>query len=189
MMRNSMLAALTAAGLGLALSTIAVAQQPAATRPAQAQRGQGVQPTFNDQLFAMAAAAGGLAEVSTGRLAAERATGDAVKQYAQRMVQDHTDANRQLIALAQAKGIALPQQLDIKDQAAAAILSGLRGAEFDREYAKSQVAAHLCAVQLFTAESKLGRDAELKALAEKLLPTLEDHLQQARQLAGEAAGG
>jgi predicted outer membrane protein len=71
-----------------------------------------------DQKFMAKAASGGKAEVELGRLASERGTSDAVKQFAQRMVTDHGKANEELTQLAQRKGIALPADLDAQAQAA-----------------------------------------------------------------------
>src|SRR4051795_6002893 len=67
-----------------------------------------------DQSFVKEAAAGGMAEVELGRLAEERASSPGVKQFGQRMVDDHTKANEELKAIAQRKNIALPTDLPSK---------------------------------------------------------------------------
>ncbi len=69
-------------------------------------------------------------------------------------------------------------------QAEYAILASKRGEDFDRCYMKGQVAAHMCAVGLFKAESEMGQNSELKEFATQALPKLEQHLQMAKQLAG-----
>jgi len=136
-------------------------------------------------LFVMAAAAGGLAEVTTGNLALQRTEDQEVRQLAQRLIDDHTRANQELMSLAGARGIGVPATLDIKDQATVDVLNGLRRDEFDRAFIRDQVAAHMCAVALFEAESQRGGDPELRAFAAKTLPTLREHLQHARQHMGQ----
>jgi predicted outer membrane protein len=62
-----------------------------------------------DRKFITDAAHGGMAEVALGRLALERASSDEVKQFAQRMIDDHTRANEELMKLASSKGVTLPK--------------------------------------------------------------------------------
>ena len=87
--------------------------------------------------------------------------------------------------MAAAKRLALPRALSYQDQAAGAALANCQGVDFDRAYAKNQLAAHICAVELFTAEAKHGHDPEVKAWAAKTLPHLKQHLHMAMRLAKE----
>jgi putative membrane protein len=64
----------------------------------------------SDRRFVNEAAEAGMAEVAHGQLAAQRATNQEVKTFAQRMVDDHTKANQELMQLAMSKGITLPNQ-------------------------------------------------------------------------------
>jgi len=144
------------------------------TRSGAASDPAGAQMTM-DTLFAASAAVGGMAEVGTSRIAMERAGSDEIKMFAQRMVEDHTRTNRELIALTTQKGFQQPRGLDVKDQADVMILSSLRGEDFDKAYAKQQLAAHICMVNQFTAAAERGQDPELKAWAAKTLPALKEH--------------
>jgi putative membrane protein len=135
-----------------------------------------------DRRFVMEAAMGGMTEVELGRLAAERGSSDAVKQFGQRMVDDHSRANSELMQLVSGKGITLPTALDAKHQAMVAKMSRLSGAAFDSAYAKEMVKDHNKAVALFQREATGGADADLKAFAQKTLPTLQEHLRMARAL-------
>jgi putative membrane protein len=135
-----------------------------------------------DRRFIMEAALGGMAEVELGRLAAERGSSDAVKQFGQRMVDDHSRANSELMQLVSGKGITLPTALDAKHQNLVAKMSKLSGAAFDRAYAKEMVKDHSKAVALFEREAERGADADLKAFAQKMLPRLQEHLSMARTL-------
>jgi len=70
-----------------------------------------------DRKFVMSAAQGGLAEVQLGQLAAKNGSADTVKQFGQRMVDDHSKANDELKSLASSKQVTLPDSMDAKDKA------------------------------------------------------------------------
>jgi len=138
--------------------------------------------TITDEQFVSKASAAGLAEVSLGRLAAERASSAEVKKFGQRMVEDHTKANKELLTLADKKRFKVAERMDKTHQEAMDMMARLEGAEFDRQFMSQMVKDHEEAVSLFTAESKNGRDEDLKALATKTLPTLKEHLKMAQDL-------
>jgi len=142
-----------------------------------------------DRRFMMEAARGGMAEVKHGQLAAQRASSDAVKQFAQRMVQDHGKANSELMQLASQKGVTLPKQMGAEHMAVHNRLSRLSGAQFDRVYMQHQVRDHRKTVSLFQREANRGRDPDVKSWAAKTLPTLREHWQMARDLAAQTARG
>jgi len=135
--------------------------------------------TSHDRDFIMDAAMGGLMEVELGRLATQQGASDAVKQFGQRMVDDHSKANQELMSLASSKGITLPTELDEKHRAHMTKMSSMTGADFDREYVKIMVSDHRKDVSEFEKESTRGTDADLKAFAGKTLPTLQEHLRMA----------
>jgi putative membrane protein len=129
-----------------------------------------------DRKFVEEAAQGGMAEVQHGNLAAQRATNPQVKQFAQRMVQDHSKANDELKAVASARGITLPTTMDRKHHRAMEKLGKLSGAEFDREYMKHMVDDHKKDISLYEKQAKSGKDGDLKSFAAKTLPILQEHL-------------
>ncbi len=137
-----------------------------------------------DHKFIMEAAMGGMLEVELGRVAAQRGTSDAVKQFGQRMVDDHSKANEELMSLASSKGMTLPTALDEKDQKDVAKLSAMSGAEFDRAYSKMMLKDHEKDVKEFERQSTKAGDPELRAFVTKTLPTLQEHLQIAKTLPG-----
>jgi putative membrane protein len=136
-----------------------------------------------DRAFVMKAAQGGLAEVQLGQLATQKASSDEVKQFGQRMVDDHSKANDQLKQLATQKGIAIPDQLSSKDAATKARLEKLSGEQFDRAYMHDMVTDHTKDVSEFRTESKTAKDADVKNFASQTLPTLQEHLKQAQKVA------
>ncbi len=141
-----------------------------------------------DQSFVMEAARGVMLAVVLGRLAASQASNDDVKKFGQRMVDDHSKANNELSALAQKKNITLPKDLTSAEKATRDRLAKLNGAAFDKAYMRDMVRDHSNDVAAFSRESKSGKDADVKAWAGQTLPTLEDHLKQARQTASAVGG-
>jgi len=142
-----------------------------------------------DRNFLMDAVMGGMLEVELGRLATQQGASDAVKQFGQRMVDDHSKANQELMNLAQGKGITVPTTMDEKHHKDMTKLSSLSGADFDREYVKMMVSDHRKDVSEFEKESTRGTDADLREFASKTLPTLQEHLKLAEALPGAKSGG
>jgi putative membrane protein len=142
-----------------------------------------------DQVFAMTAGEGGLAEVQLGKLAEDRSASPEVKQFAQRLVQDHTTANQELLKIAKQKDISVPREVNDTHEEVVKLFSRLEGAEFDREFLRYQVMHHEKDTAAFALQAKDGQDPELKAFAAKHLPILKEHLQQARDLAAQQHAG
>ena len=136
-----------------------------------------------DRKFMMTAAMGGMAEVEMARLALQKSASDSVKQYAQKMIDDHTMAGDELKRLASMKGVALPAQPDAKHMAMMAKMGKLSGMGFDMMYVKEAgVKAHEKMEKLYMKESMSGMDMDAKAFASKTLPTVRMHLQMARDM-------
>jgi putative membrane protein len=133
-----------------------------------------------DRKFMEKAAQGGMAEVQLGKLATQKAESDQVKQFGQRMVDDHSKANQQLKQLASTKGVTLPTSLDKTSQHEYDKLSKLSGAQFDREYMDHMVSDHKKDISEFKSEAKKAKDADVKQFASSTLPTLEEHLNLAQ---------
>lgn len=135
-----------------------------------------------DENFVKKAAEGGMAEVKLGRLAEERGSNPAVKNFGRRMVQDHSKANNELKSVTSKESIPLPDEMDKSDQATYDRLSKLSGDAFDRAYARDMVKDHTKDIAEFQKEAKNGRDESIKNFAAQTLPTLQNHLEQARQM-------
>lgn len=135
-----------------------------------------------DAKFAMMAAMGGMEEVEMGRLAVEKGASDEVRQFGQRMVDDHSKANQELMQIASSKGMTLPTALDAKHQADMQKMSALSGEAFDKAYVKMMVKDHKKDVGEFQKESTRGADPEIKAFAASTLPTLQEHLQMIQRI-------
>ena len=166
-------------------------EKPAGTRPkAGAQAGSAAASgvAAADKTFVMEAAKGGMAEVELGRLATEKASNADVKQFGQRMVDDHGKANDELKSLASQKNVTLPTELDAKSKATQERLSKLSGDAFDKAYMTEMVNDHNKDVGEFSRASKTAKDADVKSFAEKTLPTLQDHQKMAKEVAAKVKG-
>jgi putative membrane protein len=137
----------------------------------------------DDKTFASKAGMGGLAEVQLGNLAMKNGSNADVKTFAQRMITDHSRANQELQQLATLKGLALPTELAGEHKEAFDHLSTLNGAEFDKAYMQHMVEDHEKDVAEFEKASTSVSDPELKDWAQRTLPTLRDHLTQAKAIA------
>jgi putative membrane protein len=146
-------------------------------------------PAPQDRKFVTEAAQDGMAEVRLGRMAANKATDPGVKQFGQRMVEDHSKANQELTDLARLKGIPLPKGTTPEHEVTWARLAKLNGAAFDRAYMTHMVKDHDKATGMFKKASRSLGDEELRKWAADTVPTLEDHRHMARELAGRLAGG
>jgi len=135
--------------------------------------------------FMTEAAKGGMAEVELSRLATTKAQNADVKKFAQKMIEDHTNANAELKQLAGKKTVTLPTELDAAHKATKDKLAGLSGAEFDKEYVNAMVTDHEKAVSLFKTQSETGTDADAKAFAAKTLPKLQMHLDMIKGIQGK----
>lgn len=137
----------------------------------------------NDESFADTAAQGGLAEVAMGQLAQQKASSQAVKQFGQTLVDDHTQSNRELQQIAKQEDIGLPTQPSANDVSEKQKLQGLSSGEFDRQFVQGEVKDHQKDIALFEQEARSGKNDALKSYAEKSLPVLKKHLQIAQSLA------
>jgi putative membrane protein len=136
----------------------------------------------DDKKFAKDAALGGMTEVELGKLAAQKGSSDAVKQFGQKMVDDHSKANQELKQVASLEKIDLPNSIDSKHQSRIDKLSKLDGPSFDKAYIKDQVKDHKQDVSAFQSEAQSGTDPNVKQFAAKTLPVLQGHLSLVKDL-------
>jgi putative membrane protein len=129
-----------------------------------------------DDSFINKASQANLTEIQAGKLAESK--GDAqVKNLGKQMLTDHTQAERDLTALAKKEDITIAGSPDAVHKQALNDLGKLSGKAFDSAYMASQLADHKAAVALFTEEAASGTDPGAKAFAAEYLPKLKMHLQ------------
>ena len=140
------------------------------------------QTKADDGKFVKDAAIGGMTEVALGKLAQEKASSEAVKQFGQKMIDDHSKAGEDLKKAATKASISVPDSIDSKHQARIDKLSKLSGADFDKAYIKDQLKDHQEDVRAFEREAQNGSDPGVKQFASKTLPTLQEHLSMVKDL-------
>ena len=183
-------AASAAASLALAIPP-AHAQEKDAKAPAASKKAAGQLAKDDLQSFRKMAQAD-LAEVATGKVAAEKAQSPEVKKYAQHMVDEHSKMLEEGKKLAQAKGVTPPSQPEKKHQAALQKLQKASGGDFDRQYIQQMVRDHQEVLKVAEKAAKDAKDPQLKEHAEKGVPHIKEHLAQARKISeslGAGAGG
>ena len=125
-----------------------------------------------DDAFFQKLAEAGMSEVAAGKLAENKGVSAEVREYGAMMAKDHAAAHQKLEKLAITKGVTLPATAGEENLAAIKTLQSMEGARFDPAYIESQVKAHEEAVQLLKMEIAGSQDADTRAFAEQLLPTV-----------------
>lgn len=111
-------------------------------------------------MFVEKAAMGGKAEVELGNLALRKASESNVKQFAQKMVDAATQANKLQKTAEQEHILCLPAWIQEQER-----LSKLSGAEFDGSYMRYKLKDHQKDVAEFQKEASSGQDAAVKEFA------------------------
>ena len=137
---------------------------------------EGTKATAKEKAFIRKAANGGMAEVEMGKLAADKGGSDAVKDFGNRMVKDHSKANDQLKDVAANMGVTIPDKVNAKEQAMIDKLSAMSGSEFDKAYVKEMVNDHKKDIAEFETAGKEVKNADLKKFIDDTVPVMKDHL-------------
>ena len=104
-----------------------------------------------------------------------------MKQFAEKIVQEHGAVNTRLKRVAEHMRVTLPTSLSARDASLRERLSGLSGHEFDSQYMEAMVRDHPNDVADFRNEANHGDNAQVKALASDRLHTLQEHLLMAEK--------
>lgn len=140
-------------------------------------------PGGTDQQFVNFAGQTDMTEAHLGQLAADQTSTQAIKDFAQTLTTDHTNDYQQLSMAAGKAGATVPKGLDAQHDKMIAPFTKLKGPAFDRRFVQEMIMGHEKAIAEYHKEADNGQSADLKAYANQALPTLEKHLQQARDLA------
>lgn len=133
------------------------------------------------QEFATMAANSDMFEIQSSELALQKAQSAEVKEFAQKMINDHTIASRDLMAAAEKDGVSVPAEMSTMHEAKVGALGDISGATFDAKYIEEQVAAHNQTLALMTGYAAGGEGA-LKAHAAKTAPIIQMHLEHIQAL-------
>jgi len=137
----------------------------------------------HDQNFMENAIQGSYAEIEASKLALQKGSSSEVKEFAQTMINDHGKMAKEASALASTKGYNPPEGPSAAQKGEAAALKALSGGAFDAMYVnRIGVAAHEKTVEMFEQASSEADDPDVKAMIDKTLPTLREHLKMAQAL-------
>lgn len=187
MQKNKTLKGLLALSVIAAMfSTVSVqAQTPtsAAQNSAAGQTGMSAKLSSGDEKALKDMAQANINEIAAGKIALSKAQSSEVKAFAQKMVDDHSDALTKVQTVAQQKGVALPTEPDTKHKAMATKLEKQSGTAFDKMYMeKAGTKDHKMVLSTLKSDAMKIKDPDVKALANAHMPVVEQHLKSAEQM-------
>jgi putative membrane protein len=142
---------------------------------------QGMSP----QTFVQQAAAANQFEIESSQLALQKTQNDKLRQFAQRMIDDHTKIGDQMKqTLQQANLPDPPAQLPPEQRALLDKLKNENGAAFDRGYFMDQLSGHRKAMRLIGSYARSGSNPALKKLAANTLPVIKEHMKLLESVPG-----
>jgi putative membrane protein len=138
---------------------------------------------MTDQQFVDMAAQIDMVEANLGQMAQSQGASQAVKDYGQMLVTDHTNDFNQLYTAAQQANLNRPNAIDAEhNKAMIDPFQKLNGAAFDKKFGHEMVAGHTKAIAMYKKEAADAQNAALKSYAQTALPVLEKHLDSAKSL-------
>jgi putative membrane protein len=138
-----------------------------------------------DRSFISSAAEANLAEIDMAKMVSQKSTDPAVKDFANRMVTDHTQASQKLASVAEMNGVKLPTEETATERNKKTELQKLSGTQLNDAYLRDELQGHKEAISAFESEIEHGQNQEAKNYAEQTLPTLQDHIRIAEDVAGK----
>lgn len=180
------LSAMAAVCATSALSQTSNAREPVSITTPSAPQGEGSSKMSGQsrvskadrKLYAKLAQAN-VAEIEASKQALSKSNYEQIKSFAQHMVDDHGMALDQLTTLARNKGVDLPSEPDEKHRKMAERMADLSPIDFNKQYAQAAVVDHRATLKLLDKITSGAKDEELKSLAEKMKPKVQDHLKMA----------
>jgi len=122
------------------------------------------------------------AEIKFGQAAQSTGSTQAVRDFGKMLVDDHTKANAQASEIAKALNVIVPTSIKPDDMATYNMVTGMKGAGFDKDFADAMVKGHQNAIDKFRKEADSGDPAQVTDFAKQTLPTLKKHLETAKSL-------
>ena len=124
----------------------------------------------------------GMAEIQLAKLAQQKATIDAVKNFAAMLERDHTAVNQEVKNLADQRSVTLPTSISDDKQKMYTDIEKMTGKSFDKDYISMMVKAHTDGISLFEETRSNASDVDVKNFADKTLPALKMHLDSAKAI-------
>jgi putative membrane protein len=153
-----------------------------ADRPADAAADASAEQAERLETFVAHAASLAMLGIGASERAADQASRPEVRGFAERAVQTQRDILQRVQALGRELDVGAPSAMLLEHRAVFEGLAPLTGEEFNRRYAETQVQALDQAVGLYGAAAERAQHPALAALAAEILPALDRHLAEARDL-------
>lgn len=191
MTRNAIWTGLAASGLltlmlaGSACSSSTPTKQAETTPAAQTQTPAKPPLTDQDKSFMSDAAKAGYGEIQLGKLALKKSHSKDVRDYAQKLVDDHEKAASDLAKIAAEKGVTLPDSKSLADSFSEGKLKMYSGRHFDQAFFSKMVSDHKDVIATFQKEVSQGSDTDVKDFASTTIPALQEHLDKAQAMENE----
>lgn len=132
--------------------------------------------------FVVNAAKGNMGEQVLAETAQEKSSNEAVKNYAQKLVEHHRSANEKLKTIAEQTDIKWPSDLRAPHHEVAQNLKNLDGKEFDQKYVNQMVQDHEREIQKYESLSQTVGNKDIQNYINTTLPIMKAHLDEAKQL-------
>ena len=155
--------------------------EPGGNRPKDNNISQHTKVSDDDKIFMDGAKASGLLEITMAKQALQVSTSPKIKAFAEMMIKDHTQMDKEAEALATESQIILKGDFSKEQREELDMMKGMKGAQFDKHYKDMMIKSHDKAVQLF----KFGantKEEKIKQFAEKSLAVIQSHYDAAQQL-------
>jgi len=132
--------------------------------------------------FATRAATSNMKEIALANAALKYANYSRLKEFAQKIVDAHTRANKDLQTACYSAGVTLPSGLSKSDQEEVDKVTGKEGKSFDRIFIKKMVSEQQKIMERLDNAAATMKDISLRNYAEKTLPVVKANLADARNV-------
>ena len=143
-------------------------------------------PDKESQSFIKTAIEANYAEIDVGKLAQEKGTTQAIKNFGKMLVEDHSANNEKAKAVAQKLNVSPPSGASTMEKATYLKLKVLSGKSFDSAFAKAMVSDHQSNIKEF--QKQAGKGDAAASYAKDTLPALQKHLSEAQSLQQQTTG-
>lgn len=121
-------------------------------------------------------------QIALGELARKKAKNREVRDFAERLIEDHTRIQEQWNAMAARNGMPSKPGMGRRHREKIEQLNDVGGRKFDRAYMTLMIQQHQDEVSYWQKEGRASRSTQVRALVNRGLPTLEQHLAQSKQI-------
>ncbi len=169
-----------------AVAALALAAAPVSAQGTGTAIGGLAEPAHPDQPLLQSLAQASIAEIEAGKTALEKSENPQVQQFAQQVIEDHSAALKNIEQLALSKRMTMPRDASMQHKATGTELKLETADTFDGQYMRQAgVNDHAQTLALLQKAQREARDPQVKALAIRLLPTMRQHLNTARQMVAQ----